>query len=58
MSMKVVRALAQRKGRLLVTTDQGFGHYRSQPHDDILVLRPRQPDWTRVRSAVTRAKPQ
>jgi predicted nuclease of predicted toxin-antitoxin system len=40
--------MVQREGRLLITTDKGFTHYRSTHHYGILVVRLRQPNRHRI----------
>ena len=48
----VLWSLAQRQGRMLVTTDKGFSQYRSEPHRGILIVRLRQPNRQRIHRRV------
>jgi len=43
------------EGRLLITTDKGFTHYRRMPHHGILVVRLRQPNGKKIHDRVMHA---
>jgi predicted nuclease of predicted toxin-antitoxin system len=44
--------LALTESRLFVTTDKGFTEYRADPHPGILIVRLRQPNRSKIHSAV------
>lgn len=48
-------AIAQREGRLLITTDKGFTEHRSKPHAGILIVRLRQPNRQKIHNRIIRA---
>ena len=48
-------SLAQREGRLLVTTDKGFSEHRDQQHHGLLIGRLRQPNEQRLHARVLAA---
>ena len=48
-------ALAQRQGRIVVSTDKGFGRKRSDEHHGILVVRLRRPNRLRIHERVIQA---
>jgi len=48
-------ALAQNERRLLITTDKGFVHHRSEAHSGILVVRLRQPNEQKIHERVMHA---
>ena len=45
----------QREGRLLITTDKGFGYYRRESHYGILIVRLHQPNEAKIHERVMRA---
>ena len=47
--------LAQKDGRLLITTDKGFVRHRSESHKGILIVRLRQPNQQKIHDRVMRA---
>lgn len=47
--------LAQRDGRLLITTDKGFTKYRYELHHGIIVVRLRQPNRRRIHQRTMQA---
>ena len=47
--------VATTEGRLLITTDKGFGEFRTAPHHGILVVRLRPPNRHKIHHAVMRA---
>ncbi|OLE53613.1 MAG: hypothetical protein AUG51_12160 [Acidobacteria bacterium 13_1_20CM_3_53_8] len=47
--------LAQKQGRLLITTDKGFVQHRNESHYGILVVRLRQPNEQKIHERVMRA---
>jgi len=47
--------MAQREGRLIITTDKGFAQYRSQSHHGILIIRLRQPNRQKIHERVLHA---
>jgi predicted nuclease of predicted toxin-antitoxin system len=48
-------AIAQREGRLLITTDKGFTEHRGKPHAGILIVRLRQPNRRKIHDRVIHA---
>ncbi len=48
-------SLAQREGRLLVTTDKGFAEHRDERHRGLLIVRLRQPNEERLHARVMAA---
>jgi predicted nuclease of predicted toxin-antitoxin system len=46
---------SQKEGRLLITTDKGFSHYRKEPHHGILIVRLRKPNENKIHQRVMRA---
>lgn len=50
--------LAQGDLRLLITTDKGFGRYRDESHQGILIVRLRRPNRDRIHERVIRAMQQ
>jgi len=43
--------MTQREGRLLITTDKGFTHYRTAQHYGILIIRLHKPNRHRIHHA-------
>jgi predicted nuclease of predicted toxin-antitoxin system len=50
--------MVQREGRLLITTDKGFTHYRTTHHHGILVVRLRKPNRHRIHHRIMQAMAQ
>ena len=50
--------MAQHEGRLLVTTDKGFTHYRTAQHHGILIIRLRKPNRHRIHRRIMQAMAQ
>jgi predicted nuclease of predicted toxin-antitoxin system len=47
--------MAQREGRLLITTDKGFTQHRDELHHGILIVRLRQPNRKKIHERVMQA---
>ena len=47
--------MAQHEGRLLITTDRGFTHYRAASHHGILVIRLHRPNRHKIHNRILRA---
>ncbi len=47
-------ALAQREGRVLLTTDKGFAEHRSEAHHGLLIVRLRQPNEKKIHDRAMR----
>lgn len=47
--------MAQREGRLLITTDKGFTQYRALPHHGILVIQLRRPNRHKIHQRIMQA---
>ena len=47
--------LAQKEGRLLITTDKGFAQLRQSEHAGVLIIRLRQPNRHRIHQRVIQA---
>lgn len=47
--------LAQKDGRLLISTDKGFAQRRGSPHSGILIIRLRQPNERKIHARVMHA---
>jgi predicted nuclease of predicted toxin-antitoxin system len=50
--------MAQRDGRLLITTDKGFVQHRNESHYGVLVVRLRRPNRRKIHQRVMRAMEQ
>lgn len=46
---------AQRKNRLLITTDKGFTNYRAESHYGILIVRCSQPNEQKIHARIMQA---
>jgi predicted nuclease of predicted toxin-antitoxin system len=51
----VIWELAQREGRLLITTDKAFAQYRNESHYGVLIVRLRQPNRSKIHTRVLQA---
>ena len=51
----VLWKIAQKEGRLLITTDKGFAQYRNDSHHGILIVRLRQPNRHKIHQRVMQA---
>jgi len=47
--------LAQKEGRMLITTDKGFSEHRDDKHHGVLIVRLRQPNEQRIHARVMAA---
>jgi len=47
-------AMAQREGRVLLTTDKGFAEHRSEAHRGVLIVRLRQPNEQKIHDRAMR----
>jgi predicted nuclease of predicted toxin-antitoxin system len=47
-------AMAQREGRVLLTTDKGFAEHRSETHHGVLIVRLRQPNEQKIHDRAMR----
>jgi hypothetical protein len=50
--------LVQCEERLLITTNKGFSHYRTAPHNGILIVRLRKPNRHRIHHRILQAMAQ
>jgi predicted nuclease of predicted toxin-antitoxin system len=54
MSDELLWAMAQREGRVLLTTDKGFAEHRSEAHHGVLIVRLRQPNEEKIHDRAIR----
>lgn len=50
--------IAQREGRLLITTDAGFSQHREEKHHGLLIIRLKQPNRQKIHERILQAMSQ
>jgi predicted nuclease of predicted toxin-antitoxin system len=54
-SDELVWEIALGQGRILISTDKGFVKYRGALHPGILIVRLRQPNWSKIHDRIRQA---